>query len=263
MKLFLYLVLAHIVGDFFLQNQHVCDEKRDKVLCSPYMYGHAFVIFVLSSIVMFSVKFWFAALIIGISHLCIDSIKSFIEKKLKSKGTVFENRFSLWLFVLDQCIHIIIILIVSWWLVKYHNWSQPEFMKVVNARYLLVIIAFLMCSKPANVLIRLILDYCQVKTIKGDVVDNSVKEDASFKSGALIGVFERWIILAFMLVNQYLTIGYLITAKSILRFGEGERNERIEYILAGTLVSFAIAITCGLFVEKYVDKVFGFLGLFF
>lgn len=255
MELFLYLLLAHILGDFFLQNQHICDEKKEKGLCGIHLYGHAFVIFVLSAIVMFSIKLWFAAIIIGVTHLVIDAIKSFLEKKLKNKGTEFENRFSLWLFIVDQCLHVIIILVVSLWSVKLNSWNQPSYLSFITAKHLLLILAFLICSKPANVLIREILNYCQVKTMKDEGFDNS-KEEATFKSGALIGVFERWIILLFLLVKGYLVIGYLITAKSILRFGEGERNERIEYILAGTLVSFAISIICGLLVTEYSNKVF-------
>lgn len=261
MELFLYLLLAHIVGDFFLQSQHICNEKKEKGLCGSHLYGHAFVIFILSAVVMFSIKNWFAASIIGISHLIIDSIKSFFEKKLKYKGIEYENRYNLLLFIADQCLHLLIILIISWWVLQCNEWKLPQYLRSINARDLLILIAFLFCSKPANVFIRLILDFCQVKTIKGNVDDSIIKEEASFKSGSLIGVFERWIILLFMLVNQYLTIGYLITAKSILRFGEGERNERIEYILAGTLVSFAIAIVCGLLVTVFKNRLLNFYYL--
>jgi hypothetical protein len=42
--------------------------------------------------------------------------------------------------------------------------------------------------------------------------------------------------------------GFLVAAKSILRFSEIKESEKSEYVLAGTLVSIAIAIACGIMV---------------
>ena len=36
--------------------------------------------------------------------------------------------------------------------------------------------------------------------------------------------------------------GFLVAAKSILRFSETKESEKSEYVLAGTLVSIAIAV---------------------
>ena len=64
-------------------------------------------------------------------------------------------------------------------------------------------------------------------------------------SGALIGTLERWLIVFFMAIQQYEAIGFLVAAKSILRFSETKESEKSEYVLAGTLVSIAIAVACG------------------
>lgn len=60
-------------------------------------------------------------------------------------------------------------------------------------------------------------------------------------AGKWIGICERVIILTFVLMSQYTAIGFLMTAKSILRFSEKENNTQLktEYVLVGTLVSFA------------------------
>jgi hypothetical protein len=64
-----------------------------------------------------------------------------------------------------------------------------------------------------------------------------------------IGRFERVLTVTFVLLDRYEAIGFLITAKSILRFGEtrapGARKEA-EYILIGTMLSFTAAIFVGL-----------------
>lgn len=69
------------------------------------------------------------------------------------------------------------------------------------------------------------------------------------KGGQLIGRLERLMILVLVLHGQPDGIGFLITAKSILRFGEvsrdasGDSGRRIsEYVIIGTLASFAWAI---------------------
>ena len=48
-----------------------------------------------------------------------------------------------------------------------------------------------------------------------------------------------------MAKGQYEAIGLLVAAKSILRFKDTD-TAKTEYVLAGTFLSFAIAILCGL-----------------
>ena len=52
-------------------------------------------------------------------------------------------------------------------------------------------------------------------------------------------------------MSQYEAIGFLIAAKSILRFSEASKgDEKSEYVLTGTLLSLAIALCLGIFVLK-------------
>lgn len=73
-------------------------------------------------------------------------------------------------------------------------------------------------------------------------------DSSTFHAGKLIGTLERWLILVFILLGRYEVIGFLIAAKSIIRFGNDNRNET-EYFLAGTLLSIAIAVGCGLLLK--------------
>ncbi|RZM05531.1 MAG: hypothetical protein EOO88_54740 [Pedobacter sp.] len=52
-------------------------------------------------------------------------------------------------------------------------------------------------------------------------------------------------------MGQYTAIGFLMTAKSILRFSEKETNTQLktEYILVGTLVSFASSAIIGMIIN--------------
>jgi hypothetical protein len=50
-------------------------------------------------------------------------------------------------------------------------------------------------------------------------------------------------------LNQWEAVGFLLTAKSILRFNElkgSDHQQRSEYVLLGTLLSFAASVGIGL-----------------
>jgi hypothetical protein len=51
--------------------------------------------------------------------------------------------------------------------------------------------------------------------------------------------------LCFVLIGQYEAIGFVIAAKSLLRFKDSE-TLKTEYVLAGTLLSFGLALVGGL-----------------
>lgn len=65
------------------------------------------------------------------------------------------------------------------------------------------------------------------------------------EGGKLIGRLERGLILLFVLTGQPSSIGFLIAAKSVFRFGElSERRNRMEteYIIIGTMLSFTVGL---------------------
>lgn len=59
----------------------------------------------------------------------------------------------------------------------------------------------------------------------------------------LIGWLERFLILTFILMGEATAIGFIVIAKTIMRFGEtrGDRDFA-EYVLCGTLASFSLAL---------------------
>lgn len=69
------------------------------------------------------------------------------------------------------------------------------------------------------------------------------------KGGYWIGVTERSLIFLFILVGEPSGIGFLAAAKSVFRIGElkdAKDRKLAEYILIGTLLSFAAAMVVGL-----------------
>lgn len=69
--------------------------------------------------------------------------------------------------------------------------------------------------------------------------------------GLWIGRLERLLIFLFIFINAPAGIGFLVAAKSILRFSETKEDQRMaEYVLIGTLMSFALAIAAALLTQK-------------
>ena len=227
-NLFVNLLLAHIVGDFVLQTDSLCKQKREKKARSWFLYVHAIVISLLSLLVLWDNRLWYLALAIGVSHLLVDLCKAFVKKD------------DVWVFVIDQTIHLLILVIVAWLGANQFGWTVPDWLTAPVQKAASITVAALICWKPANIFIKEILKYNRVSFPADD--------SSTFHAGKMIGTIERWLILVFILLNRYEVIGFLIAAKSIIRFGNDNRDET-EYFLAGTLLSIAIAVGCGLLLK--------------
>ena len=122
-----------------------------------------------------------------------------------------------------------------------YSWSIPFRLAFET---IAIAVAVLVCWKPANIFIKLMLRHYSV-----NMPENEVKTE--FNAGALIGNLERWLIIAFVLMQRYDALGLLIAAKSIIRFGDSQ-TRKSEYVLAGTLLSIFIAVAAGLMVAAVV-----------
>ena len=222
--LFLSLVLAHIIGDFYLQTDKCCEQKEKRKFKSWFLYVHAITIGLLSWIIVPSCSFGLWALMIAVSHFAIDAVKIHCPK-------------GLWSFVIDQLFHLSILAAIS---TIYETTKELPFQMIDSPSSFstpLLILAILLCIKPANILIKLILEKYQV--------GESASCDNIKNAGALIGNLERLLTIVFVLLGQFEAIGFIVAAKSILRFKDTD-TAKTEYVLAGTFLSFGIAILCGL-----------------
>jgi hypothetical protein len=75
------------------------------------------------------------------------------------------------------------------------------------------------------------------------------KEETLLNAGKWIGIAERILTLTFVLIDKFEPIGFLLAAKSILRFKETD-SKKSEYVLIGTLLSFGFSVLIGLIVKK-------------
>ena len=147
-------------------------------------------------------------------------------------------------FALRYAINLTVIGVV--WLTAQDDWPAAWlFLKgMLNPHNLLLLLGYVLVLKPSSVVIGSILSPWLA----------SVNTQGTLKSaGTLIGYLERLLILTFVLLKQWEAIGFLLTAKSILRFNDIkgiEQRALSEYVLLGTLLSFTTSIAIGLLVSK-------------
>lgn len=223
----LKLIAAHLISDYFLQPIAWVNDKESKKIKSVKLLYHIIVTFV--TVWLFSGKF-FISLFIGITHYGIDLWKIYNkDKNIKS-------------FVLDQVFHLII-LIISWlYLINgYEQFTKIVFTSTNNFKILVIFIAYIFCTYPLGIIIGL-----ATKRWRDEITIN--QQDSLNEAGKWIGIFERILILTFVINDHYDAIGFLIAAKALLRFKESE-YKLTEYVLIGTLISFTLTILVGIFLK--------------
>lgn len=84
-----------------------------------------------------------------------------------------------------------------------------------------------------------------------------LRDNGLADGGKLIGRLERALAFVLILFNQPASIGFIFTAKSILRFADiknSTQRKQTEYIIIGTLASFFWAILVGFTTVKFLQR---------
>jgi len=228
----LKLILAHILGDFFLQPKKWVKDKEKRKLKSKWLYIHVAIHIVLMFIIIWDLSYALLISLIGIFHLIIDAIKLLLQKK-KNKRLYF---------LIDQTLHVISIVILSILLFQ-GNVSlnlKPE------PSVVLFVTCFLFLTQPTSIIMKTIFSKWDISKL---TKDNESLKDA----GQYIGILERILVFIFIIVGHWEAVGFLITAKSVFRFGDltaSKHRKLTEYILIGTLISFGIAVITSLIYQN-------------
>lgn len=226
--LLIKLFLAHLIGDFFLQTQKSVNQKELKKLKSPHLYFHIAIHIALLFLLLWDLTLWPLILIIGISHFIIDVLKLTLQTE-RSKRI---------LFFVDQLAHIAVILLV------YYFYFHLEFSlnSYITSQNLLLFTCVAFLTIPVSIIMKTIF-------LKWDISTLTEGNESLKDAGKYIGILERVLVFTFVLLHHWEAVGFLITAKSVFRFGdlkESKHRKLTEYILIGTLISFGIAILTGL-----------------
>jgi uncharacterized membrane protein len=246
-NLLIRLLLAHIIADFVLQNRNMVQNKN---WFSVPMGLHIVIVFASSYLFSCSIKI---AALIALSHWFFDGIKVMLTKEKKwSEYTLF------WI---DQTLHILVI--IALWAYKFNLFAACKaafLLPFMNYKMSLLLTGYATVIWPMGYFIKFALDKMEllevqpknnqvnphVRAMPQVNIDSTQKNINIKNAGKIIGQFERIIILTFVLLNEYAAIGFLITGKSIIRFAQKDENLKSEYVLVGTMMSYALSILAGL-----------------
>lgn len=241
-QLILLQFLAHLLADYVFQSQLWSKGKSRKTITKFHVF-HVLVVFVCSWILSLDPGYFIAAIGLTIVHFFTDVLKSYLVIRARNNGT--NKNF----FFTDQLIHLFFLIFIPF---AYQEWHGINFVAEFSLKTIAVVTAFVFCSKPANIVIKNIFTVFEIAVPtqeKKSIVkaEEPNTEESLPNAGKLIGIMERLLTLALILMGQYGAVGLIIAAKSILRFKDTRQNE---YILVGTLLSFGLAVLPGILISQ-------------
>jgi hypothetical protein len=209
------LIAAHVIADFSLQTDGIVQSKNKL----RFLMFHAAIHAALSYVFLQVWGCWQAPLFVFIVHMAIDFFK---QRSRRGTATAF---------MVDQTAHLFSLLALTWLLVRF-TWVAA--FSGIGYKPLVVLAGFIATVQGAGFVVELFT--------KRLTEENNLELDGLHNGGKLIGQLERCLIFLFIFIGQPAGIGFLVAAKSILRFEEAKKRKLAEYVLIGSLLSFSIAI---------------------
>jgi len=216
----LALVAAHLIADFPAQGEWLLRRKKNPL----FLFLHVAIVAVVTSAVLGSLP-WLLLAVLAATHLVMDTIKVHLMKDTLPS------------FLIDQFVHLAVIFGLGF---LYPDafasgfWANLPTEALTDYQGLLCLIAGTILSLHTGSII--------IKKITKPFIDEIGHDIQGLRhGGTYIGCLERALVMLLVLINQPTGVGFLITAKSILRFGdvkESHQRKLTEYIIIGTFLSF-------------------------
>ncbi len=205
------LLFAHTLADFVLQTTWMATHKRHPGALAL----HGLTVLATAMVATGIVSPWLLAL--TAAHIAIDIIKSFAPKGVAG-------------FLIDQFAHLVTLCVVAP-LLPQNPWPDPA------CAVMALCAGLILATRAGGFAIGMLMEPWAAEAPAGLP-----------GGGRMIGLLERGLIFALILTDQAGGIGYLIAAKSVLRFGAVSTESKLsEYVIIGTLasVSWAILVAAG------------------
>lgn len=228
------MIAGHLLGDFFLQTDLMVKNKRQFGV----LVIHAAIVTAVSYLICGAWVVWPIVVGVFVSHILIDGLKVlFLKDGPKA-------------FLFDQGAHLGALVVIGSYYVPGEIVPFWEQHVPFYTQTLLLLIGALFSVQVGGYWVgRAIIPF------QKDLENNSTGLPSA---GRLIGQLERALIYLLVLAGEPQGVGFLMTAKSILRFGEikeaGQKKEA-EYIIIGTLMSFGWALLIAFVVKSLLDYI--------
>jgi Protein of unknown function (DUF3307) len=242
-NLFLALYLAHLLTDFVFQTGWVVSEKHHgqwRGYRGYLVHGLTHYIAVLATVAIAdphripTLYFQLIAVSLSIVHLIVDWAKLSLTKSRLLPANALT-------FMLDQVIHLgtvigAVLLLVHPSVETLRFWLTRIYL--LEEKILLVMVVYVLVIFAGGYFIREL-----IKPLWREEPGQETKEhEEVINAGLYIGWLERFLVLTALFLQSPATVGFILAAKSIVRYPELKSIRFAEYFLIGTLLSVAIAI---------------------
>lgn len=226
---FAALLFAHVLADFVFQTRRMVETKR-----KPHVLAlHGAIVFVLTLAVLGGSPALAGA--VAAAHLAIDAAKT---HALRRPGLAA--------FLVDQAAHLATIAVAAallpgaWGAGLWAGLPAPLAGGTLPVA-MLWIAGFLLATRAGGFAMALLMQAHPA---------GEAERPGLLGGGRTIGLLERALVFLLVLAGQPGGIGFLIAAKSILRFGAvGQDRHASEYVIVGTLASVGWALAVALAVQ--------------
>jgi Protein of unknown function (DUF3307) len=218
---FAALLFAHAIADFILQTNGMAQGKQAR---RPVPFALHIAIVAATATLALGTTAWLPIAALTAAHFLIDLAKTFAPAK------------RLWPFITDQTAHILAIAAISVWMPALWEtglWSTalPGF--TVLPSLMALAAGLILATRAGGFAVGLLMAPWAALDLPRGLANG----------GKLIGWMERGLIFLLVIVGQTGQIGFLIAAKSILRFETASKDQQAgEYVIIGTLASFGWAL---------------------
>ncbi|MHB1630079.1 MAG: DUF3307 domain-containing protein [Bacilli bacterium] len=221
------------------------------------------------------------SVVLVVFHWIIDMMKVRLTKsRWFNRDAMNEWRTSLSLgtFIVDQLLHMAAIGVVVYWY-RSSQWtkSAPVFHAFLFASHLHLplpdriavwCIALILVTRVSSIIVQILvhpltgmnqqlIEHRITRTTHIDNFQSEIKDQKSYavvsasdvSRGRQIGYLERIIIMILIYKGAYSAIGFVVAAKSLVRFKNLDHREWAEYFLVGTLISILLGMLWGFLLQ--------------
>lgn len=220
LQTFAALLVGHVLADFTFQSQWMVTHKRNPFV----LLLHVAVVFVLTTAALGGI--WQVALFATLAHLIIDIGKTYaLPARVRAGLTAF---------LVDQALHLVTLTVIA------VTWPGAAALGLLGPWMDAVTPIMLGLS---GVIVTVTAGGYAVGILTRRFAAQITQEGMA-DAGRVIGQLERALIFVLVMIDQPAGIGFLIAAKSILRFDTAREDQKLsEYVIIGTLASFGWAFT--------------------
>jgi len=216
----LALLVAHLVADFPLQPDWMIRRKRNPSVLAL----HGLLVAGTAALALGGLAGEVLLILVG-THLAMDAIKVYLLPN------------SLGSFTLDQLVHLTVIIALA--VAFPGTYAQGAWATLPAAAAAAWLVGLcLLGGTIASLMVGAIV----IRKATAPFTHQLSGDIAGLESGGTyIGWLERALVMLLILIGQPAGVGFLITAKSILRFGDvrdSSQRKLTEYIIIGTFMSF-------------------------